>query len=190
MALFSLRIATNSASQSTDGFRQGLVPFPYPLTDCAPKTYLFHFPRTALYWLDAWPAGLKLNAELSRFYANTLIGLIDTWYCKYISDYPLSNPSKHLTAVLPPLSPSFFTTLGFMASIGGCTLFLSLLADIISFFLTAHLRIGYELTRLVYWAAGVKLGGGLLWGLFRGTICRSGSFSTRHFIPAFYREKT
>ena len=45
---------------------------------------------------------------------------------------------------------------------------LSLLSDIISFFLTGHLRIGYELTRLVYWAAGVKLGGGLLWGVFRG----------------------
>jgi len=84
-------------------------------------------------------------------------------------------PFKYLTyrlqAVLPPLSPAFFTTLGFFASTGGCTLLLSLLADIITFFLTAHLRIGYELTRLVYWAAGVKLGGGLLWGLFRGTVC-------------------
>lgn len=44
---------------------------------------------------------------------------------------------------------------------------LSLLSDILSF-LTAHLRVGYELTRLVYWSAGVKLGGGLLWGVFRG----------------------
>lgn len=76
--------------------------------------------------------------------------------------------NDYMPAVLPPLSPSFFRTLGFFASIGGCTLLLSLLSDIISFFLSAHLRIGYELTRLVYWAAGVKLGGGLLWGLFRG----------------------
>ena len=134
------------------------------------KTYLFHFPRTALYWLDAWPAGLKLNAELSRFYANTLIGLIDTWYCKRLSKWPFQVFYWLSQAVLPPLSPSFFTTLGFFASTGGCTLLLSLLADIITFFLTAHLRIGYELTRLVYWAAGVKLGGGLLWGLFRGTV--------------------
>ena len=45
---------------------------------------------------------------------------------------------------------------------------LSLISDLLSLFLTIHLRIGYEFTRAVYWAAGVRLGGGLLWGVFRG----------------------
>jgi hypothetical protein len=48
------------------------------------KLLLFHLPRNALYWLDAWPAGLKLNTEMSRFYANTFISVIDTWECGYL----------------------------------------------------------------------------------------------------------
>ena len=48
------------------------------------KLLFFHLPRNALYWLDAWPAGLKLNTELSRFYANTFISVIDTWECGYL----------------------------------------------------------------------------------------------------------
>ena len=39
----------------------------------------------------------------------------------------------------------------------------------LSLLLTAHLRLAYELACGVYWGAGVKLGGGLLWGVFRGT---------------------
>ncbi len=68
------------------------------------QTYLFHFPRTALYWLDAWPAGLKLNAELSRFYANTLIGL-NTWYCEHFLKRPLS--SIFLTILTSCLTTTF-----------------------------------------------------------------------------------
>ncbi len=51
---------------------------------------------------------------------------------------------------------------------GGLTLFLAVLSDLLSLFLTAHLRIAYEFSRMVYWGAGVQLGGGLLWGVFRG----------------------
>ena len=46
------------------------------------QSFLFRIPREVLYWLDAWPAGLKLNAQLSRFYVNTLVGVIDTWECQ------------------------------------------------------------------------------------------------------------
>lgn len=119
----------------------------------AVQTWLFHLPREAIYWLDAWPAGLKLNAQLSSFYVYTFIGVIDTW------DF-----------ILPPLTPYLFTTLGTLASTGGLTLLLAVLSDLLSFFLTAHLRIAYELARVVYWAAGVRLGGGLLWGVFRGAF--------------------
>ncbi|KAF8888383.1 N-acetylglucosaminyl transferase component-domain-containing protein [Gymnopilus junonius] len=121
------------------------------VTNDAVQKLLFNLPRTTLFWLDAWPAGLKLNAELSRFYVTTLVGIIDTWH-----------------SILPPLSPTLFNTLGFLSTIGGLTLLLSLLSDLLSLYLIVHLRIGYELTRVVYWAGGVKLGGGLLWGVFRG----------------------
>jgi phosphatidylinositol N-acetylglucosaminyltransferase subunit Q len=63
------------------------VPFPFISPNSAKngfKSLLFHLPRNALYWLDAWPAGLKLNTELSRFYAKTFIGVIDTWECEYL----------------------------------------------------------------------------------------------------------
>jgi phosphatidylinositol glycan class Q protein len=33
----------------------------------------------ALGWLDSWPAGLKLNTELSRFYSHSFIDLIIIW---------------------------------------------------------------------------------------------------------------
>ena len=115
------------------------------------RTWLFEYPRLAVYWLDAWPAGLKLNAQLSRFYVHIFIGVIDTW-----------------SHILPPLTPYLFTTLSALASVGGLTLFLAVLSDLLSLFLTAHLRIAYEFSRMVYWGAGVQLGGGLLWGVFRG----------------------
>ncbi|KAF8804191.1 Gpi1-domain-containing protein [Phlegmacium glaucopus] len=116
------------------------------------QSLLFHLPRNTLYWLDAWPAGLKLNTELSRFYANTFIGIIDTW-----------------ESLLPPIiTPAHINALGILSSYGGLTLLLSLLSDLLSLLLTAHLRLAYELARGVYWGAGVKLGGGLLWGVFRG----------------------
>lgn len=35
--------------------------------------------RTALLWLDNWPAGLKLNTELSRFLYLIFNALLDTW---------------------------------------------------------------------------------------------------------------
>ncbi|PPQ72121.1 hypothetical protein CVT26_006861 [Gymnopilus dilepis] len=121
------------------------------LSNIVIQKYLFDLPRTTLFWLDAWPAGLKLNAELSRFYVTTLVDIIDTW-----------------RSILPPLSPALFAALGVLSTLGGFTLLLSLLSDLLTLFLIVHLRIGYELTRVVYWAGGVKLGVGLLLGVFRG----------------------
>lgn len=39
--------------------------------------------KWALIWLDSWPAGLKLNTELSRFYSHTFIGLVDIFAREY-----------------------------------------------------------------------------------------------------------
>lgn len=38
-----------------------------------------HKIRQILLWLDSWPAGLKLNTELSRFYSHSFMGLIALW---------------------------------------------------------------------------------------------------------------
>jgi hypothetical protein len=32
-----------------------------------------------LRWLDSWPAGLKLNTELSQFYSHSFIDLVALW---------------------------------------------------------------------------------------------------------------
>ena len=95
------------------------------------------------------------------------------------------------TAILPPITPAHITTLGKLTSLGGFTLLLSLLSDLLSL-LTAHLRLAYELTCGVYWGAGVKLGGGLLWGVFRGTWThsRNPAFSLTLFFPYTKRKKT
>ncbi|KAF8966787.1 N-acetylglucosaminyl transferase component-domain-containing protein [Flammula alnicola] len=116
------------------------------------QEWLFRFPREAIYWLDAWPAGLKLNTQLSRFYVNTFIGVIDTWDCDHfttINPVPLHNSRLSLLLRRPDAPP--------LGALGYSILFL-----------IVHLRIGYELAQAVYWAAGVRLGGGLLWGVFRG----------------------
>ncbi|KAF9039348.1 N-acetylglucosaminyl transferase component-domain-containing protein [Panaeolus papilionaceus] len=115
------------------------------------QSLLFHVPRQTLFWLDAWPAGLKLNTQLSGFYVNMFVGIIDTW-----------------DSILPPISPSIFGYLGYLCCYGGFTLLLAIASDLLSLVLTAHLRLIYEIARGIYWAAGVRLGGGLLWGVFRG----------------------
>ena len=66
------------------------------------KFLLFHLPRSALYWLDAWPVGLKLNTELSRFYASTFISVIDTWECRYLILPVVFNVMSH------PFLPQLF----------------------------------------------------------------------------------
>ncbi|KAJ3786422.1 hypothetical protein GGU10DRAFT_332375 [Lentinula aff. detonsa] len=40
---------------------------------------LISWPQRALCWLDSWPAGLKLNTELSRFYSGTFVDFVDIW---------------------------------------------------------------------------------------------------------------
>lgn len=30
-------------------------------------------------WLNSWPAGLKLNTELSQFYCHTLLAIVAVW---------------------------------------------------------------------------------------------------------------
>jgi phosphatidylinositol glycan class Q protein len=49
------------------------------------KAAFIDFTRDALLWLDDWPEGLKLNAELSSFLVHTLLGVLELWACGYNS---------------------------------------------------------------------------------------------------------
>ncbi|KAF8558456.1 Gpi1-domain-containing protein [Imleria badia] len=106
--------------------------------------------QRVLLWLDSWPAGLKLNTELSRFYSHGFIGLITRW--TKLLHYSLS--------LLPAISFVVETT-----SLLGMTMTLSLSLDLISV-LTAHLQACYFISSTIY--RHVLLLIGSLWNLFRG----------------------
>ncbi|KAH8827227.1 N-acetylglucosaminyl transferase component-domain-containing protein [Flagelloscypha sp. PMI_526] len=106
----------------------------------------------ALRWLDSWPAGLKLNTELSWFYSRTLIDLVEIW----------ANCLEH---IFFPILPSVLYTMGVISLIGGVTMTISLLSDLLSL-MTAHIYLSYLLTNAVYKRALVTSGS--LWNLFRG----------------------
>ena len=53
----------------------------YKIKTSRSQTYLIDGMRDALLWLNSWPAGLKLNTELSQFYCHSLVGLVSVWGC-------------------------------------------------------------------------------------------------------------
>ncbi|KAJ2974413.1 hypothetical protein NUW54_g11898 [Trametes sanguinea] len=55
--------------------------------------YLVHRMELALLWLNNWPAGLKLNTELSQFYCHSLIGVVSAWGCT--SKLPCASTDPH-----------------------------------------------------------------------------------------------
>ncbi|KAF8639304.1 hypothetical protein AX17_001585 [Amanita inopinata Kibby_2008] len=103
-----------------------------------------------LRWLDSWPAGLKLNTELSRFYAQSFALL----------SHSFSQLVLFLAAHLQPIL--------FAASILshlGASFALALLIDLLSL-LTAHITLSYALSRVVYRRS--LLAARSLFNLFRG----------------------
>ncbi|KAJ7078411.1 N-acetylglucosaminyl transferase component-domain-containing protein [Mycena belliarum] len=114
------------------------------------KAFLIDWVCWVLRWLDSWPAGLKLNTELSRFYSHTFSDLVAMW------GYVLQCGAPYLPRILyvfGVLSASGMTT--------GIALFSDLLA-----LLTAHIYVCYLLSRVLY--ARLLRTGGSLWNLFRG----------------------
>ncbi|KAJ7256790.1 N-acetylglucosaminyl transferase component-domain-containing protein [Mycena haematopus] len=103
-----------------------------------------------LHWLDSWPAGLKLNTELSRFYAHTFSGLVAMW------GYVLHRGS--------PYVPGLLFTCGVLST-SGMTTAIALFSDLLAF-ITLHIYICYFLSRVLY--ARLLRTGGSLWNLFRG----------------------
>ncbi|KAI0718601.1 Gpi1-domain-containing protein [Cerioporus squamosus] len=112
--------------------------------------YLVDGMQRALLWLNNWPAGLKLNTELSQFYCHSLIGVVSVWGW-----------------ILRHASP-YFPALIWIIGAGGCcgmTMIVSLLSDTLSV-LTAHLYVCYYISATVF-RQQLSLAGSL-WNLFRG----------------------
>ncbi|VDB86958.1 unnamed protein product [Peniophora sp. CBMAI 1063] len=108
------------------------------------------FVRSALLWLDSWPAGLKLNTELSRFLCKGLLTIADTW-------------SDCLGCLLPYL-PLIIRVAGY-AAYGGLTLALSLALDLLRIFTLPATICHLILTSVLAFETRTL---GSLWNLFRG----------------------
>ncbi|CCM05623.1 uncharacterized protein FIBRA_07852 [Fibroporia radiculosa] len=114
------------------------------------QLYLVDHMQRALLWLNDWPAGLKLNTELSQFYCHTLLGIISIW--------------GQILRFVSPYFPAMFWTVGVMGCCG-MTMIISLFFDALKFF-TAHLYLCYLLVATTYrYLLGFI---GSLWNLFRG----------------------
>ncbi|KAI0922868.1 hypothetical protein AcV5_009737 [Taiwanofungus camphoratus] len=114
------------------------------------QRYLVKSMQDALLWLNNWPAGLKLNTELSQFFCYTLLGIISAW-------------GRVLDGVLPYL-PTLTLIVGAMGCCG-MTMVVSLLSDTLSI-LTAHLYVCYLMSTTVFRHLISLIGS--LWNLFRG----------------------
>ncbi|KAF5359237.1 hypothetical protein D9756_003157 [Leucocoprinus leucothites] len=120
-------------------------------TDVILNKYLARDIIFILGWLDSWPAGLKLNTELSRFYARTLMGSIRLW--------------ERGLGEVAPYTASIIYALGIMSTFGGMSLVVSALMDLVAIS-TVHIYACYSLTGLVYHRM-LKTAGSLF-NLFRG----------------------
>ncbi|KAI5983831.1 N-acetylglucosaminyl transferase component-domain-containing protein [Pisolithus albus] len=111
---------------------------------------LAHRMEGVLLWLDSWPAGLKLNTELSRFYSQGFIGLITQW----------ATFLRSCLRFLPTLNLITET-----ASLMGMTMATSLFLDFLGL-LTAHFYACYLISSVIYRHILILIGS--LWNLFRG----------------------
>ncbi|KAJ8689063.1 pig-Q [Pleurotus ostreatus] len=103
-----------------------------------------------LVWLNSWPAGLKLNTELSQFYVDIFMSIL--------ASYTL------LLQRATPYTPALVYFTGILAS-ARMSLALAFLADILAL-ATAHLYTSYALARAIY--AHMLATAASLWNLFRG----------------------
>ncbi|KAJ4490487.1 N-acetylglucosaminyl transferase component-domain-containing protein [Lentinula aciculospora] len=109
---------------------------------------LISWPQRALLWLDSWPAGLKLNTELSRFYSGTFVDLVDVW-----------GGELYNRAV------AFIFRHDLIGGMGGMTMSIALFYDMFAVF-TLHIYVCYAIALVAYERALWGLGS--LWRLFRG----------------------
>ncbi|CAL1704111.1 unnamed protein product [Somion occarium] len=112
---------------------------------------LIDLPQHALIWLNNWPAGLKLNTELSRFYCHSLLGIVAVW-------------GEVLRWIIFPHLPSIIYAIGLLGSLG-LTMSVSALSDLLGI-VTLHLHICYIMSAAVF-SQQLTISGSL-WNLFRG----------------------
>ncbi|KAI0262946.1 N-acetylglucosaminyl transferase component-domain-containing protein [Gloeopeniophorella convolvens] len=114
------------------------------------KTAFIDFTREALLWLDDWPAGLKLNTELSSFLVQVFLGVLELW--------------AYILRSLSPHFPTIVYAVG-LSGYGGLTIPLSLSLDIFNA-LTQHISLSHLglTSALSYEAFAMRS----LWNLFRG----------------------
>lgn len=114
------------------------------------ESCLVHSIHGLLHWLDSWPAGLKLNTELSRLYAHSLA--------------LLSHAFSHVVRLVVDHFQLILLVACFI-SYGGASFALALLIDFVSL-LTMHITLSYALSRIVY--RRMLLAVRSLFNLFRG----------------------
>ncbi|KAI0086695.1 N-acetylglucosaminyl transferase component-domain-containing protein [Irpex rosettiformis] len=116
------------------------------LLSCFLKGCIQDIQRTLL-WLNNWPAGLKLNTELSNLYCHLLLSVMIIW-----------NPF-----MLPCIGSLVYVsgTIGYC----GVTMTIALLTDILSLFI-AHMHLCYVLSLTVF--SKQLDAASALWKLFRG----------------------
>lgn len=114
---------------------------------------LVTFPESTIIWLMDSPAGLKLNTELAKFFGQFLLWVIHFW----------SRTVVH--GLIIPAMP-YMPALGSVISrVGGITLTISVLCDLISF-TTLHIYAFYIASaKIFHWQLGVITS---LFHLFRG----------------------
>ena len=54
--------------------------------DIAAQNFLVRDIQRIILWLDHWPAGLKLNTELSALYCRSLLGAMMGWNREYLHE--------------------------------------------------------------------------------------------------------
>ncbi|KAF1988151.1 N-acetylglucosaminyl transferase component Gpi1 [Aulographum hederae CBS 113979] len=114
------------------------------------NTYAIRALEQMLQWLMAWPAGLKLNTELSKFLGDLFLWVIEYW--------------RDIMWTLRPFLPGVVYFIGF-SSFAGATMPIALFSDLVSL-LTLHIYSFYVASaRIYHWQLSIIIS---LFHLFRG----------------------
>ncbi|CAI2177016.1 5228_t:CDS:10, partial [Funneliformis geosporum] len=118
------------------------------------KDYLDHYTIEKLVsmidWLMGWPAGLKLNSELDRFFGELFLRLIELW--------------EDCVDIIGPLTPTIIGIIGLSGMLGG-SMVISLLSDFLSF-MTIHIYLFYMVAAKIFnWQLTILYS---LFNLFQG----------------------
>ncbi|KAE8226593.1 hypothetical protein CF319_g828 [Tilletia indica] len=101
-------------------------------------------------WLGHWPAGLKLNTELARFFGDMYSGTTQLWNEVVLQPSPGgSTGSLGLGLGMPDTLSTLVDFIGLCGQWGGLTLILALCADALVLW-TIHIHIIYLVSRSIY----------------------------------------